>query len=47
MLIAGASADITPAWGGAFTFAVDLTPSRAWWGYGSALYMSVFRLYII
>ena len=36
MLIAGASADNTPAIGGALAFSVDNPPSSAWWGNGSA-----------
>ena len=36
MLIAGASANNTPAIGGALTFNVNTLPSGAWWGDGSA-----------
>ena len=36
MLVAGASAYITPVWGGALSFVAGDPPSKAWWDYGSA-----------
>ena len=43
LLVAGASADDTSAWGGAFTFAVDCLPSDVFWNYGSAfIYIMLF-----
>ena len=36
MLLGGACANDTPAWGGALSFTVPDSPSNAWWALGSA-----------
>ena len=42
LLIAGASANNTPAIGGALTFNVNNTPSNAWWNNGSASLLDIY-----
>ena len=42
LLIAGASANNTPAIGGALTFNVNNTPSDTWWNNGSASLLDIY-----
>ena len=47
MLVAGACSNLTPAVGGALPFAVDYSPSTAYWGFGSALSYHISIVYYI